>query len=116
MDVAGIQERFRLDHAFGNAAFVQHFRPSCRYDHAPREDADLKRLDLDERRGVLIRVAKVEDAIVAAGEKIVRIIDQLPMDYLATAVAKGGVQALRMALKEIARRTGIAASVSLGDE
>ena len=28
---------FRIDHAFGNAAFVQHFRPSCRYDHAPRE-------------------------------------------------------------------------------
>ena len=43
-------------------------------------DADLKRLDLEERRGVLVRVAKVEDALVAAGEKIVRIIDQLPMD------------------------------------
>jgi exodeoxyribonuclease-3 len=28
---------FRLDHAFGNAAFVQHFRPSCHYDHVPRE-------------------------------------------------------------------------------
>jgi exodeoxyribonuclease III len=28
---------FRIDHAFGNAAFIQHFRPSCRYDHAPRE-------------------------------------------------------------------------------
>ena len=28
---------FRIDHAIGNVAFVQRFRPSCRYDHTPRE-------------------------------------------------------------------------------
>jgi hypothetical protein len=78
--------------------------------------SELLRLDLEERRGVLVRVTKVEDALAAAGEKIVRIIDQLPMDAddLATAIAKGGVQALRVALKEIARRmcAGIADSLS----
>lgn len=81
--------------------------------------AQLLRLDLDERRGKLMRVSKAEDALAMIGEKIVRIIDQLPMDAddLMTAVAKGGVQALRLALKEIARRqrTAIADSLSLGD-
>lgn len=28
---------FRLDHAFGNAAFVAAFDPTCRYDHSTRE-------------------------------------------------------------------------------
>jgi hypothetical protein len=78
------------------------------------------RLDLEERLGVLVRVIKVENALAAAGEKIVRIIDQLPMDAdeLATAVARGGVPALRLAMKEIARpmRTGIADSLSLGND
>jgi hypothetical protein len=77
-------------------------------------------LDLEERRGKLIRVSKVEDALASAGEKIVRVFDQLPMDAddLATAVTKGGVQALRLALKDIARRmrTAIADSLNLGDE
>jgi hypothetical protein len=89
---------------------------SARNIKAQRE---LRELDLDQRRGVLVRVAKVEDALAAAGEKIVRIVDQLPMDAddLATAVAKGGVAALRLALKEIARRqrTAIADALSLGD-
>jgi hypothetical protein len=82
--------------------------------------AQLLQLDLEERRGKLIRVSKVEDALASAGEKIVRVIDQLPMDAddLATAVTKGGVQALRLALKDIARRmrTAIADSLNLGDE
>ena len=81
--------------------------------------SELLRLDLDERRGKLMPVSKVEDALAVAGEKIVRIIDQMPMDAddLATSVARGGAQALRAALKEIARRmrTGIADSLSLGD-
>jgi hypothetical protein len=82
--------------------------------------AQLLRLDLEERRGKLMRVSKVEDALAFAGEKIVRIIDQLPMDAddLATAVARGSVPALRLAMKEIARRmrTAIADSLSLGDD
>ena len=82
--------------------------------------AELLRLDVDERRGEVVRVSKVVDALAAAGEKIVRIIDQLPMDAddLATSVARGGSQALRAALKEIARRmrTRIADSLSLGAE
>ena len=28
---------FRIDHAFGNRAFVQRYAPSCRYDHSTRE-------------------------------------------------------------------------------
>jgi hypothetical protein len=67
-----------------------------------------------------MRVSKVEDALAIAGEKIVRTIDQLPMDAddLATAVARGGVPALRLAMKEIARRmrTGIADSLSLAGD
>jgi hypothetical protein len=93
-----------------------------RADEAARNikaQRELRELDLDQRRGVLVRVAKVEDALATAGEKIVRIVDQLPMDAddLATAVAKGGVAALRLALKEIARRqrTAIADALSLGD-
>jgi hypothetical protein len=82
--------------------------------------AQLLRLDLEERRGELIRVSKVEYALTSAGEKIVRVVDQLPMeaDDLATAVARGGVPALRFALKEIARRmrTSIADSLRLGDD
>ena len=73
--------------------------------------AQLLQLDLEERRGKLMQVSKVEDALARAGEKIVQVIDQLPMDAddLATAVARGGVPALRLAMKEIARRmrTGI---------
>lgn len=82
--------------------------------------SELLRLDLEERRGKLVPVAKVLDAMAVAGEKIVRIIDQLPMDAddLATSVARGGSQALRAALKEISRRmrTAIADSLNLGDE
>jgi DNA-binding MarR family transcriptional regulator len=79
--------------------------------------SQLLHLELDEKRGKLMRTAKVEDALVAAGEKIVRIIDQPPMDAddLATSVARGGAQALRHALKEISRRmrTRIADALSL---
>ena len=28
---------FRLDHAFGNAAFVRAFNPTCAYDHSTRK-------------------------------------------------------------------------------
>jgi hypothetical protein len=85
-----------------------------------RAQRELRELELAERRGELMRVSRVEDALASAGEKIGRIIDQLPMDAddLATAVAKGGVPALRFALKEIARRqrTAIADSLTLGDD
>jgi DNA-binding HxlR family transcriptional regulator len=39
-----------------------------------------------------MRVSKVEYALTSAGEKIVRVVDQLPMeaDDLATVVARGG--------------------------
>jgi hypothetical protein len=79
--------------------------------------SQLLQLELEERRGKLMQVRKVEDALAAAGEKIVRITDQLPMDAddLATSVARGGAQALRHALKEISRRmrTRIADALSL---
>src|SRR5574337_1315927 len=31
------QNPFRLDHAFGNAPFIERFAPTCWYDHGPRE-------------------------------------------------------------------------------
>lgn len=33
----GKRNPYRLDHAFGNAPFVEKFSPSCWYDHTPRE-------------------------------------------------------------------------------
>jgi hypothetical protein len=84
--------------------------------------AQLLSLELEERRGNLMQVSKVEDALAAAAEKIVRIIDQLPTetDDLAAAVMKSGAHGLRIALRDIARRTRTriadALSLSIADD
>ena len=44
---------FRLDHAFGNASFVDRFRPICRYDHTPRE------VGLSDHSAILIETEAV---------------------------------------------------------
>lgn len=68
--------------------------------------AQLLRLELEQRQGRLVAVEAVEAALVAAGEAIVRQVDQLPaeVDDLAAAFARGGVPAGRQLLKDIARR------------
>lgn len=66
-------------------------------------EAELKRLDLEERLGRLRSVADIEDATVTCGETVVRLIDQLVLsaDEIAAAVAKDGVTGARAALKNI---------------
>jgi len=67
--------------------------------------ADLKKLDLDERLGKLVTVESVQAAAVRLAETLVRQIDQIASraDDIAAAVAKGGVQGARGALKMAAR-------------
>lgn len=68
-------------------------------------DADLKKIELDRQLGRLVEVHAVEAAIVASAEVLVNAVDQLPSaaDDLAAALAKGGVPALRDALRAKAR-------------
>lgn len=68
-------------------------------------DADLKKIELDRQLGRLVEVQAVEAAIVASAEVLVNAVDQLPSaaDDLASALSKGGVPALREALRAKAR-------------
>jgi DNA-binding Lrp family transcriptional regulator len=67
--------------------------------------ADIAKLDLDERLGKLLPVSEVESAMVRVAEAMVRQIDQLPSraDDIATAVGVNGVNGARAALKAFAR-------------
>lgn len=67
--------------------------------------ADLAEMELDERRGKLLRRDDVEAAMVRCGEIMVRALEQFPSraDELATAVARDGEQGARMFLKGLAR-------------
>jgi hypothetical protein len=79
------------------------------YDEALRQktwhEAEKRRLELAELKGELIRTERVADAIVNCGSAIAKICDRLPnaADDLAAALSRGGVHALRVALKDIAR-------------
>lgn len=66
-------------------------------------EAEMKRLDLEERLGKLRTVDAIEDAAVTCGETVVRLIDQLALkvDEMAAAVAKEGVPGLRSVVKSI---------------
>lgn len=68
-------------------------------------DADLKKLDLDERLGKLLPVDSIEDAMTRCAEAMVRAIDQISSrsDDLAAAVAREGSAGARRELKSIAR-------------
>ncbi len=68
-------------------------------------DADLKKLDLDERLGKLLPVDSIEDAMSRCAEAMVRNIDQIASraDDLAAAVARDGGAGARRELKVIAR-------------
>lgn len=80
------------------------------YDEALRQktwhEAERRRLELEELKGELIRVARVADALQVCGEEINRIVDRLPSmtDDLANAVARDGSHGLRVALKRLAAR------------
>jgi len=66
-------------------------------------EAELKRLDLEERLGRLRSVDEIEAAAIVCGETIVRLVEQLALraDEIAAAVAKDGVTGARSALKAI---------------
>lgn len=66
-------------------------------------EAELKRLDLEERLGRLRPVEEIEAAAIKLGETVVRLVDQLVerADEIAAAVAKDGVIGARGTLKSI---------------
>lgn len=66
-------------------------------------EAELKRLDLEERLGKLRSVSDIEAAAIKCGETITRLIDKLVLraDEIASAVAKDGAMGARRTLKEI---------------
>ena len=68
-------------------------------------DADLKKLDLDERLGKLLPIDEVEAAMVRCAEALAQAINQLPSraDDLAAAVAKEGTTGARAFLRALSR-------------
>ncbi|MER8492240.1 hypothetical protein NKH53_28995 [Mesorhizobium australicum] len=85
-----------------------------------RYEAALKRLDLEERLKNLVPIREVEDAMVRAGEGIVRAIEQLP-NFAAQLMAatREGEPAVRRKLREIKdhiRRQAAEALVLLKNE
>lgn len=96
--------------------FTQHQATRAGYE------AELKRLDLEERLGRLRSVEDVEASAIKCGEAVVRIVDDkvLRAEEMAAAVAKDGVAGARRILKDIvfAEREQIAkafASLAAGD-
>ncbi|WP_291854843.1 hypothetical protein [Bradyrhizobium sp.] len=69
--------------------------------------ARLSQLEYEERVGRLLRTEDVTRSMELCAEMIVRDIDRLPTraDDIAAAFTKGGVPAVRAALKDIARQT-----------
>jgi DNA-binding MarR family transcriptional regulator len=80
-------------------------------------DADLKEIELAQKRGELLPVADIEDAAGKFAEAIVRVLDRIPTraDEIAAAVGRDGTTGARAKLKEIVRdlRTAVAESVTL---
>jgi DNA-binding MarR family transcriptional regulator len=68
-------------------------------------DADLKRLQLEERLGKLIPIEDAQDSMVKCAEGLVRVIDQVSAraEELAAAVAKDGEAGALTYLKGFAR-------------
>jgi hypothetical protein len=79
-------------------------------------ESERLRLDLEERRGQLVRVDAVTDAVVSCATSITAIIDRLPnvADDLVAAVSREGVHGVRVALKQMAAklRTDIAEALT----
>jgi len=68
-------------------------------------DADLKKLDLDQRLGLLIPIDQVRDAMAACGQAMGRLVDQMPTkaEEIAAAVARDGAPGARAILKTLSR-------------
>jgi DNA-binding IscR family transcriptional regulator len=67
--------------------------------------ADLAKLQRDEKLGKLLPIEKIADAAAQCAEALVRVIDQLPAraDEIASAVAKEGEAGARAFLRSVAR-------------
>ncbi|HXT06983.1 MAG TPA: MarR family transcriptional regulator [Roseiarcus sp.] len=68
-------------------------------------DADMKRLDLEERLGRIVEAEAVRVALASCALELAQAIEALPgrAEALAAAVTKEGVAGLRAALKTVAR-------------
>lgn len=68
-------------------------------------EADLKKLDLDERLGKLIPIEEARLAMERCAAEVVRVIDQMPAqaEDNAAAVAKDGTNGARNFLRQLAR-------------
>ena len=113
--------RAEYDHAIGEAGDAVKENAAETVKAEPRDprlrdaqadkvsyEAELRKLDLAERRGQVVAISGpdgVEAAMVRAGEIITRQIESLPRraDELATVVARDGAAGARVKLKEIAR-------------
>jgi len=80
-------------------------------------EADLKEIELRKKKGELVEVAAVVEAMTRCAEAIVRDLDRLPAhaEDLADVVARGGAPGLREQLKKIVRelRETLARSMSV---
>jgi hypothetical protein len=67
--------------------------------------ADLAKLQRDEKLGKLLPIEKIAEAAAQCAEALVRVIDQLPAraDEVASAVAKEGEAGARAFLRSVAR-------------
>jgi DNA-binding MarR family transcriptional regulator len=83
------------------------FSPVLAHEQARKVayQADLAKLNRDERLGKLIPIEKIADAATQCAEALVRVIDQLPAraDEVATAVAKDGEAGARAFLRSVVR-------------
>jgi hypothetical protein len=71
-----------------------------------RYEADLKQIALKRELGEILDIRDVEASMTRCADILVRRIDKLPAaaDEITAAVAKGGVDGVRAALKDIARQ------------
>jgi DNA-binding MarR family transcriptional regulator len=82
-----------------------------------RIQADIAQIELDRARGTLIEVDDAQDAMARAAGRLVRGLETLPtrVEEWAAALAQGGVQAMRAAIRETVRdlRERLAAEMTL---
>jgi DNA-binding IscR family transcriptional regulator len=83
------------------------FSPVLAHEQARKVayQADLAKLQRDEKLGKLLPIEKIADAAAQCAEALVRVIDQLPAraDEVASAVAKEGEAGARAFLRSVAR-------------
>lgn len=69
-----------------------------------RYESELKKLDLAERRGQLVAISDLTEALASVGDTIAQILARLPLraDDVSAATGKDGIAGCRVALKTIA--------------